>query len=89
MLDNLNSFKFEKLEIGNVKPTNCFTAGSAQETKTADFERKAYILYYTTDNKLENVVGYVDYYTGKSSEVIIQVSKSISSTKRSFVGEGI
>lgn len=65
LLDNLNSFKFKSIEKGMVKPTNYFTAGAASNIKTAEFEREAYILYYSSDNGLENIIGYVDLYTGE------------------------
>ena len=65
LLDNLNRLKFKEVKIEKVKPTNYFTSGSASNIKTADFEREAYVFYYGTEDDLEQVVGYVDLYTGK------------------------
>ena len=65
LLDTRDIYQFKSVTQGKVKPSNYFTSGSAAKTRTADFERDAYIYYYCDQDDYERVIGYVDIYTGK------------------------
>lgn len=61
--ENINDYDVSEIKTAMVKPSNYFTAG-ALSIRTANFERNAYFLRYTKKDKLEEVIGYVDMYTG-------------------------
>ena len=64
LLKNISDYNISEIKTVMVKPNNYFTAGS-EPIRTADFERKAYLLKYTQKDNLGEVVGYVDIYTTK------------------------
>lgn len=58
-------FKITKVENIDVKPNNYIDPNRKSGYKIADFTRKAFAFYCEYDGGLEQVVGYVDMYTGK------------------------
>lgn len=62
---NISSYNCSEIKKVMIRPTNSFTAGSTSTTRTADFERNAYLFKYKKNDNLEEVIGYVDIYTGK------------------------
>lgn len=58
-------FKITKVENIDVKPNNYIDPNRKEGYKVADFKRKAFVFYCEYDGGLEQVVGYVDMYTGK------------------------
>lgn len=64
LLINISNYNISKIKTVMVKPTNYFTAG-VLPIRTAGFERSAYFLKYKQKDNLEEVIGYVDMYTGK------------------------
>lgn len=61
---NINDYDVSEINTTMVAPNNCFTANGGPFI-TADFERSAYLLRYVKKDKLEEIIGYVDMYTGK------------------------
>ena len=64
LFKNINDYNLSEIKTVKVKPTNYFTAGSLP-IRSAIFERSAYFLKYKQKDNLEEVIGYVDMYTGK------------------------
>lgn len=67
LINSSDDYNLEKIEIENIIPNNhlSFNYINGLETeKTANFYRKAYVLYCNMDDNLEHITAYIDYYTG-------------------------
>lgn len=62
--ENINDYDVSEIKITMVTPNNRFTSNGGP-LKLADFERSAYLLRYVKKDKLEEIIGYVDVYTGQ------------------------